>query len=191
MSDEGDAGEETRRGRHARLSIEIRSGQHAEAYVDGRDFASHATGLAQPRLPSRFRNRLVVGTVLAACRLRTRPGSSAFGVAVAMSPRSGLAFAWRELFSDAGGHHQATLTANRDHGETMTEERTRNAAVVDHLNGRIRDAGTLIEKQRVMIAQRRSDHPPERRPGLPQGEVEHRERSSRVSGRPYAPVRPS
>ena len=45
------------------------------------------------------------------------------------------------------------LTASRDHGRALTEERTRNAAVVDTLRARVADAGTLIEKQRVTIAE--------------------------------------
>ena len=39
--------------------------------------------------------------------------------------------------------------------QALTEERTRNAAVVDTLSRRIRDAGKVIEKQRVTIALQR------------------------------------
>ena len=45
------------------------------------------------------------------------------------------------------------LAASWAHGEALTEERTRNAAVVDTLNGRLRDAGSLIERQRVTVAE--------------------------------------
>ena len=50
-------------------------------------------------------------------------------------------------------HARAMLTASRDHGRALTDERTRNAAVVDTLRARVADAGTLIEKQRVTIAE--------------------------------------
>jgi len=47
------------------------------------------------------------------------------------------------------------LKLTREHGETLTEERTRNAEVVDTLSWRFRDAGKVIEKQRVTIALQR------------------------------------
>jgi chromosome segregation ATPase len=52
-------------------------------------------------------------------------------------------------------HAQAMLRAAREHGERLTEERTRNAAVVDALSVRIADAGQVIERQRTRIAQQR------------------------------------
>jgi len=47
------------------------------------------------------------------------------------------------------------LKLTREHGEALTEERTRNAEVVDTLSWRFRDAGKVIEKQRVTIALQR------------------------------------
>jgi hypothetical protein len=47
------------------------------------------------------------------------------------------------------------LKLTRQHGEALTEERTRNAEVVDTLSWRFRDAGKVIEKQRVTIALQR------------------------------------
>lgn len=62
------------------------------------------------------------------------------------------AFAWRELNTARRSHADAMLKATREHGESLSEERTRNAAVVDVLSGRVSDARKVIEKHRVMIA---------------------------------------
>jgi hypothetical protein len=62
-------------------------------------------------------------------------------------------FGWRELYWERRQHHRAMLAATWAHGEALTEERGRNAAVVDTLNGRLEDAGALIERQRVTIAE--------------------------------------
>ena len=47
------------------------------------------------------------------------------------------------------------LKATREHGEALSEERSRNAAVVETLSGRISDARKVIEKQRMIIARER------------------------------------
>jgi predicted nuclease with TOPRIM domain len=52
-------------------------------------------------------------------------------------------------------HAQAMLQAAREHGARMSEERGRNAAVVDALSMRIADAGKVIERQRTRLAQQR------------------------------------
>jgi hypothetical protein len=100
---------------------------------------------------------LVVGTVAAAAA-----ASSGFvwfvrlGVATAITAALvACAFAWRELNTARHTHAQAMLKATREHGEALTEDRTRNAAVVHTLRLRISDAGKLIEKQRVTIALQR------------------------------------
>ena len=62
-------------------------------------------------------------------------------------------FGWRELYWERRQHHRAMLAATWAHGAALTEERTRNGAVVETLNGRLQDAGTLIERQRVTIAE--------------------------------------
>jgi hypothetical protein len=64
-------------------------------------------------------------------------------------------FAWRELFSARREHARAMLTASRDHGQALSDERERNGAVVATLGSRIRDAGAVIERQRVTIAELR------------------------------------
>jgi len=100
---------------------------------------------------------LVVGTVAAAAAASS--GSVWFvrlGVATAITAALvACAFAWRELNTARHAHAQAMLKATREHGEALTEDRTRNAAVVHTLRLRISDAGKLIEKQRVTIALQR------------------------------------
>ena len=61
--------------------------------------------------------------------------------------------AGRELSAARRGHAKAMLAALQEHGRQLTEERTRNAAVVDTLSQRIADARTVIEKLRVMVAE--------------------------------------
>jgi hypothetical protein len=100
---------------------------------------------------------LVVGTVAAAAAASS--GSVwvvRLGVATAITAALvACAFAWRELNTARHTHAQAMLKATREHGEALTEDRTRNAAVVHTLRLRISDAGKLIEKQRVTIALQR------------------------------------
>jgi hypothetical protein len=83
------------------------------------------------------------------------PGWSVrLGVAVAVvAAIMACAFAWRELWTARRSHAKAMLAAVQEHGRQLTEERTRNAAVVDALSNRIADARTVIEKLRVMVAE--------------------------------------
>jgi hypothetical protein len=74
------------------------------------------------------------------------------GVSVAAAVMA-CAFAWRELNSARRGHAKAMLAALQEHGRQLTEERTRNAAVVDTLSGRIADARAVIERLRVKVAE--------------------------------------
>jgi hypothetical protein len=119
---------------------------------------------------------LVVGTVLAAAAASGSIWVVRLGVAVAIATALvSCAFAWRALNTARRTHAQAMLTATREHGELLTEERARNAAVVETLSLRISDARKVIEKQWVSIAQQR-----QRISGLEddrvylKGEVEHR-----------------
>jgi hypothetical protein len=119
---------------------------------------------------------LVVGTVLAAAAASGSIWAVRLGVAVAIATALvSCAFAWRALNTARRTHAQAMLTATREHGELLTEERARNAAVVETLSLRISDARKVIEKQWVSIAQQR-----QRISGLEDdrvyltGEVEHR-----------------
>ena len=99
---------------------------------------------------------LIVGTVLAAAAASGPISVVRLGVAVAIAAALvACAFAWRALNTARRTHAQAMLKLTREHGETLTEERTRNAEVVDTLSWRFRDAGKVIEKQRVTIALQR------------------------------------
>ncbi|HJQ88096.1 MAG TPA: hypothetical protein VJ820_11635 [Propionibacteriaceae bacterium] len=99
---------------------------------------------------------LIVGTVLAAAAASGPISVVRLGVAVAIAAALvACAFAWRGLNTARRTHAQAMLKLTREHGEALTEERTRNAEVVDTLSWRFRDAGKVIEKQRVTIALQR------------------------------------
>jgi hypothetical protein len=121
---------------------------------------------------------LVAGTVLAAAAASGSIWVVRLGVAVAIATALvSCAFAWRALNTARRTHAQAMLKATREHGGVLTEERTRNAAVVETLSGRISDARKVIEKQWVTIAQQR-----QRITGLQDdrvflmGEVEYRDK---------------
>ena len=97
---------------------------------------------------------LVAGTVVAVIAAFGPTWAVRLGIVVAViSAVVACLFAWRELFNARRQHARAMLNASRDHGRALTDERTRNAAVVDTLRARVADAGTLIEKQRVTIAE--------------------------------------
>jgi hypothetical protein len=99
---------------------------------------------------------LVAGTVLAAAAASGSIWIVRLGVAVAIATALvSCAFAWRALNTARRTHAQAMLKATREHGEVLTEERTRNAAVVETLSLRISDARKVIEKQWVTIARQR------------------------------------
>jgi hypothetical protein len=96
---------------------------------------------------------LIVGTMAAAAAASGPIWVVRLGVAAAITAALvACAFAWRALNAARRAHGEAVLKATREHGEALTEERTQNAAVVDTLSRRIRDAGKVIEKQRVTIA---------------------------------------
>ena len=99
---------------------------------------------------------LVVGTVLAAAAASGSIWVVRLGVAVAIATALvSCAFAWRALNTARRTHAQAMLKATREHGQVLTEERSRNAAVVDTLSLRVADARKVIEKQWVTIAEQR------------------------------------
>ncbi|HET9778578.1 MAG TPA: hypothetical protein VFP81_04770 [Propionibacteriaceae bacterium] len=121
---------------------------------------------------------LVVGTVLAAAAASGSIWVVRLGVAVAIATALvSCAFAWRALNTAKRTHAKAMLKATREHGEVLTEERTRNAAVVETLSLRVSDARKVIEKQWVTIARQW-----QRISGLQddqvylRGEVEHRDK---------------
>ena len=121
---------------------------------------------------------LIVGTVAAAAAASGSIWVVRLGVAVAITTALvSCAFAWRALNTARRTHAQAMIKATREHGEVLTEERTRNAAVVETLSLRVSDARKVIEKQWVTIAQQR-----QRISGLQddrvylRGEIEYRDK---------------
>ena len=121
------------------------------------------TGVTSPPPPSRGLKAsplqrvseivLIVGTMAAAAAAFGPIEVVRLGVAAAITAALvACAFAWRELNTARRSHADAMLKATREHGEALSEERTRNAAVVDTLSGRVSDARKVIEKHRVMIA---------------------------------------
>ena len=97
---------------------------------------------------------LVAGTVLAVIAAFGPGWTVRVGIAVSvLAAVTACVFAWRELRSARRGHAKAMLAALQEHGRQLTEERTRNAAVVDTLTSRLADARTIIEKLRVMVAE--------------------------------------
>jgi hypothetical protein len=99
---------------------------------------------------------LVVGTVVAVAAAFGPTWSVRTGVVVAVfAAVVACVFAWRELFHARRAHAKAMLKASQEHGQALTEERTRNAQVVETLRRRFSDAAAVIERQRVTIAELR------------------------------------
>jgi hypothetical protein len=121
---------------------------------------------------------LITGTVAAAATAAGPPWLVRLGVATAiLTALVACAFAWRELNSARHAHADAMLKASREHGAALREERYRNAAVVDALGLRIRDAGKVIERQRTRIAEQRVEIAGLRDDRVYlRGEVEHRDK---------------
>jgi len=71
---------------------------------------------------------LVAGTVVAVIAAFGPTWAVRLGIVVAViSAVVACLFAWRELFNARRQHARAMLTASRDHGRALTDERTRNA----------------------------------------------------------------
>ena len=121
---------------------------------------------------------LITGTVAAAATAAGPLWLVRLGAATAiMTALVACAFAWRELNSARHAHADAMLKASREHGAALREERYRNAAVVDALGLRIRDAGKVIERQRTRIAEQRVEIAGLRDDCVYlRGEVEHRDK---------------
>jgi hypothetical protein len=120
---------------------------------------------------------LVGGTVVAVIAAFGPVWAVRVGVGVAVAAALlACVFAWRELFAARRAHASQMLEAARDHGAAVSEERTRNAVVVGTLSTRIKDAGVVIEKQRVTIAELRVQVSGLRGDAVHlKGEVDHRE----------------
>jgi hypothetical protein len=121
---------------------------------------------------------LIAGTVGAVAAASGPVWVVRLGVAVAIiAALVACAFAWRDLNAARHAHAQAMLQAARHHGTRLTEERHRNAAVVDALSMRIADAGKVIERQRTRIAQQRLEMSSlNQDQAYLKGEIEYREK---------------
>lgn len=118
--------------------------------------ATASRGLKAPPLQRVSEIVLITGTVAAAAAAAGPLWLIRLGVATAiLTALVACALAWRELNSARHAHAVAMLKATREHGAALREERSRNAAVVDALGLRIRDAGKVIERQRTRIAEQR------------------------------------
>jgi len=118
--------------------------------------ATASRGLTASRLQRISEIVLITGTVAAAAAAAGTLWIVRLGVATAISAALlACAFAWRELNSARHAHADAMLKAAREHGAALTEERSRNAAVVDALGTRIFDASKVIERQRMRMAAQR------------------------------------
>ena len=118
--------------------------------------ATASRGLTASRLQRISEIVLITGTVAAAAAAAGTLWMVRLGVAAAISAALlACAFAWRELNSARHAHADAMLKAAREHGAALTEERSRNAAVVDALGTRIFDANKVIERQRMRMAAQR------------------------------------
>jgi hypothetical protein len=120
---------------------------------------------------------LIGGTVGAAAAASGPLWVVRLGVAAAIAAAlMACAFAWRELNAARHAHAQAIIKATREHGVALTEERTRNASVVEILQVRISDARRAIERQRLRIAEQRlqiADLRADQK--YLRGEIEHRD----------------
>ncbi|HVD18182.1 MAG TPA: hypothetical protein VNC63_05825 [Propionibacteriaceae bacterium] len=118
--------------------------------------ATASRGLTASRLQRISEIVLITGTVAAAAAAAGTLWIVRLGVATAISAALlACSFAWRELNSARHAHADAMLKAAREHGAALTEERSRNAAVVDALGTRIFDASKVIERQRMRMAAQR------------------------------------
>ncbi|HEY5820929.1 MAG TPA: hypothetical protein VIT20_03060 [Propionibacteriaceae bacterium] len=101
---------------------------------------------------------LVAGTVIAVAAAFGPTWLVRVGVVVAVAAAVvACVFAWRELFFVRRKHAKDMLEASQQHGKVLHEERTRTGAVVDTLTKRVKDAGVVIDGQRVVIATLRTE----------------------------------
>ena len=121
---------------------------------------------------------LVVSTVMAVAAAFGPIWTVRLALAVAITAAVvACASAWREIHTTRRAHAQAMLEATRSHGAALSEERTRNVAVVHTLKLRITDARRMIEKQRVTIARKQQQISSLRDDRVYlRGEVEYREK---------------
>ena len=118
---------------------------------------THQSGARAAR-PSKLRRAsgfvLAVGSVVALVAAFGPIWMVRAGVAVAVATAIlACVLAYRQLFLVRRQHAQEMLGASRRHGESLREERTHNASVVDTLSLRIAQAGDIIDGQQVIIGE--------------------------------------
>lgn len=154
----------------------------APAYGDGVTSPGSGAASASRRSPTSPLRRtaqivLVAGTVLALSAAFGPLWVTRVGIALAVAAAVlACVFAWREIAAARHAHARSMLESSRAHGRMLSEERTRNAAVVDTLSARARDAGSQLEGQRGTIAELRTQVSSLRGDRVfLKSEVEHRE----------------
>lgn len=104
------------------------------------------------------RTVLVVGSILALVAVLGPVWLVRVGVLVAVvTCVVTCTLAWRELAKARRRHAQRLLVVDRQHGDALRSERTRNAEVVDTLTERLRSTATVVVGQRSTIAQLRGE----------------------------------
>jgi chromosome segregation ATPase len=95
---------------------------------------------------------LVAGSVLAVAAAFGPAWAARAGVGIAVAAAVlACVFAWRELFDAQRAHARSMLAASQRHGSQLSDERRRNASVVETLTGRVREATQVVDGQRVTI----------------------------------------
>ncbi|SEP60848.1 hypothetical protein SAMN05421756_101145 [Microlunatus flavus] len=101
---------------------------------------------------------LVAGSVLALAAAAGPLWLVRVGLVVAVATTVvTCALAWRELAAARRRHAQRLLAVDHRHGETLRDERARNAEVVDALTERVSSVGMVVAGQRTVIAQLRGE----------------------------------
>jgi hypothetical protein len=115
-----------------------------------RSIPKRRAGISPLRRASR--TVLIAGTAVSALAAFGPPWAVRVGIALAMAAAVVACFlAWREINIGRRDHAKAMLAASRAHGEGLRKERTHNAAVLDTLAQRARNAAAQIETQQVVI----------------------------------------
>lgn len=98
------------------------------------------------------RTVLIIGTVLAATATFGPVWVVRLGLLVAVvAAIMACTVAWREVAENRRDHAEAMLAASRAHGSALSEERRRNASVVDTLAGRADEAAAENRRHQVTI----------------------------------------
>lgn len=121
-------------------------------------FTLHGSGARRRSALSTWRRvsriTLIAGTVVALAAAFGPSWVVRAGVVIAVvAAVVATVAAWREIFGARRDYARTLLAASVDHGRVLSEERTRNGAVVDILRSRITEAGVVVDDQRTTIAE--------------------------------------